>query len=164
MSMWAGRSAGRCGGGWCDLRNALRQDRCTMEVATAPAPKERSYELCFFLVVWPLYFCFAYAAVYVMHTPTRIIPLRVCVCVPMQGHRPCKTMPQRTCLPTPSRSRLTFAYATIVPSAFCSVACHAAPCRGTSQQALNRTLLPAAAHAPRSQSAPQVPGTQVPDH
>ena len=88
----------------------------------------------------------------------------VCVCVPMQGHRPCKTMPQRTCLPTPSRSRLTFAYATIVPSAFCSVACHAAPCRGTSQKALNRTLLPAAAHAPRSQSAPQVPGTQVPDH
>ena len=45
--------------------------------------------------------------------------------VPTQGQRPCKVMPQHTCLPTPSHSRLlwkkgkgTFAYATTVPSTF----------------------------------------------
>ena len=78
----------------------------------------------------------------------------MCLCKAIARVKRCHNV---TCLPTPSRSRLTFAYATIVPSAFCSVACHAAPCRGTSQQALNRTLLPAAAHAPRSQSAPPGP-------
>ena len=51
-------------------------------------------ELCF-LLSGPLYPCFAYATVYAMPTrpqwePTRIIPLKVC-----------KTIPQRTCLPTP---------------------------------------------------------------
>ena len=37
---------------------------------------------------------------------TRIIPLKSFKGVPPQGQRPCKTMPQPICLPTPSHSRL----------------------------------------------------------
>jgi hypothetical protein len=58
-----------------------------------------------------LYSCFAYPIVYAMSTRppwqfTRIIPLKSFKGVPPQGQRPCKTMPQPICLPTPSHSRL----------------------------------------------------------
>ena len=50
-----------------------------------------------------LYSCFAYATVCAMPTQPQWEPTRL---IPLKGQRPCKTMPQRTCLPTLSHSRL----------------------------------------------------------
>ena len=122
----------------------------------------RSLQLnCVFWLSGPLYPCFAYAIVNAtparpQREPTRIMPLKVCLRRANARVEPAGFLfAYAVTLPAALGSLETnfFAYATTVPSTFLLGGMPCGNCRGTSQQAPNRTLLPAAAQAPRLQSA-----------